>query len=78
MSLTDTITIHVNPRVAQLFRAAPPAQQQKLALLLNQRLMEALDTSETLEELMARVSRIAQAKGMTPEVLQDILDGPDE
>lgn len=71
--MTDTITIRVNPRAAQLFRAAPPAQQQKIALLLNQWLTEALDTSETLEELMARVSRTAQAKGMTPEVLQDML-----
>ncbi|MEI7772205.1 MAG: hypothetical protein WCI67_19590 [Chloroflexales bacterium] len=74
---TDTITIRVDLRAAQLFKAAPPAQQQKLTLLLNQWLIEALDTSETLEELMERVSRTAQAKGMTPEVLQDILDAPD-
>ena len=70
------ITIPTDAAKARRFQAAPPVQQQQLVLLVNQWLA-ALDADETLEELMERVSRTAQAKGMTPEVLQDILDAPD-
>ncbi len=75
---TESITIHVDPQLARLFKAAPAEQQRKVELLLNLRLLEAFDTTETLEDLMRRMSRTAQARGLTPEILQDILNDTDD
>jgi len=75
---TEAITIRVDPQLARLFKAASAEQQRKLELLLNLRLLEAFDTTETLEELMRRMSRTAQARGLTPEMLRDILHDSDD
>jgi hypothetical protein len=47
-------------------------------LLLNLRLAEAFDTTETLEELMRRTSRTAEARGLTSKILQEILNDTDD
>lgn len=70
---TETITIRVDARAAQAFKAAPEAQRQKLEQLLSFRLLEAAQTSESLENLMRRISHNAQDRGLTPEILQEIL-----
>ena len=72
---TETITIRVDARAAQAFKSAPEAQRQKLEQLLSFRLLEASRTGEPLESLMRRISQNAQQHGLTPEILQDILDG---
>lgn len=74
---TETITIRVDPLIAKRFNTASADQQRKVELLLNLRLLEAFDTSETLEELMRRMSRTAQGNGLTPEILKDILSDVD-
>lgn len=71
---TETITIRVDARAAQVFKAAPESQRQKLEQLLSLRLLEASQTSEPLESLMRRISQSAQQRGLTPEILQDILN----
>lgn len=71
---SEPITIMVDEQAAQAFRAASPEQQRKLEALISLRLLEAVQTSETLEQTMRRISRNAQERGLTPEILQDILD----
>lgn len=71
---TETITIRVDARAAQIFKSAPEAERQKLEQLLSFRLLEASQTNEPLEVLMHRISQNAQRRGLTPEILQDILD----
>lgn len=71
---TETITIRVDARAAQAFKAAPEAQRQKFEQLLSLRLFEASQTSESLETLMRRISQNAQHRGLTPEILHDILN----
>jgi hypothetical protein len=75
---TDTITIRVDPLIAQCFNAASAEQQRRLELLLNLRLREAFDTAESLETLMRQMSRTAQENGLTPEILEDILSDTDD
>ncbi len=70
---TETITIRVDARAAQAFKSAPEAQRQKLEQLLSFRLLAASQMREPLEHLMRRISRNAQHRGLTPEILQDIL-----
>lgn len=71
---TETITIRVAPAAAQLFNTVSPAQQRKLEALLSLRLLELAQQEESLEEVMRDISRKAQARGLTPEMLESILN----
>jgi hypothetical protein len=71
---TETITIRVDARAAQAFKMASDEDRRKLEALLSLRLLEAAQTTEPLEQLMRRISVHAQQRGLTPDILQDILD----
>lgn len=71
---TEEITIRVDPDAARAYRAAPEPERRKLDLLLSLRLHEAMGASDSLEQYMREVSRRAQARGLTPEILQEILN----
>jgi hypothetical protein len=67
---TEEITIHVDPAAAQAYRAASAQKRKKLDLLLSLRLQDALRPSGTLTDLMTEISRKAQERGLTPEILE--------
>jgi Holliday junction resolvase-like predicted endonuclease len=69
----SSITIQVEPELAQAFGSASPEQQQKIQMLINQWLKQALNTSK-LQATMDQMSQEAQAAGLTPEILESILD----
>jgi hypothetical protein len=71
----STISISVDADAARAFAAIPLPQQKKIELLLGLRLKE-LTTRRTrsLEEIMDDMSREAQANGLTPEILESILN----
>lgn len=71
---TETITIHVDARAAHAFNTASEDERRKLEALLSLRLLKAVQTTEPLEHLMRRISQNAQRRGLTPEILQDILN----
>lgn len=70
---TKAITIRVNAEVARIFEAASEEQRRKLEALLSLKLSDATRSKRPLEELMREISRSAQAKGLTPEILNSIL-----
>ncbi|HEY3228353.1 MAG TPA: hypothetical protein VGJ87_03980 [Roseiflexaceae bacterium] len=70
---TETIAIRVDARAAQAFKTASEAERRKLEALLSLRLLEAMETNESLEQIMRRISANTQQHGLTPEILQDIL-----
>ena len=70
---TKTITIRVNAEVARIFEAASEEQRRKLEALLSLKLSDVTRNKRTLEEVMAEISRKAQARGLTPEMLDSIL-----
>jgi hypothetical protein len=74
MSAMQTINIQVTPEAAKAFRNASPAERKKLELLLSLRLLEVSRTRKPLEEVMREISRSAQASGLTPEILEDLLN----
>jgi hypothetical protein len=74
--LTEEITIRVDPEAAQAYRAASEQERRKLDLLLSLRLHDALRPSGSLKELMREISRKAQERGLTPEILESILHEP--
>lgn len=72
-----TITIPVDPDSATAFASAPPAERRKLELLLRLRLKE-LVTREprSLQTIMDEIGAEAEAKGLTPDVLEELLREP--
>jgi Flp pilus assembly protein TadB len=48
--------------------------RRKLDLLLSIRLQDALRTGGSLQDLMREISRKAQERGLTAEILESILD----
>jgi hypothetical protein len=49
-------------------------ERRKLDVLLSLRLREATRPGVSLKEFMREISRKAQERGLTPEILQAILD----
>ena len=72
---TKQLTIRVNADAARLYETASPEQQQKLNTLLSLKLSEATQTNKSLEDIMDEMSSRAQKRGLTPNVLDSILDG---
>lgn len=71
---SKAITIRVNPEAAQAYEAASAEERRKFDMLLSLKLTEVAQEERSLEEIMQSVSRIAQARGLTPETLQMLLD----
>jgi hypothetical protein len=71
---TQTITIRVSPEAARVYNTATAEQQRKLEVLLSLKLTEVARTSQPLEEIMREISRRAQARGLTPETLESLLN----
>ena len=70
---TEEITIRVDPDAARAYRAAPEQERRKLDALLSLHLHDALRPENTLEQIMHELSRKAQDRGLTPEILESIL-----
>jgi hypothetical protein len=71
---TKTITIRVSDEAASTYETASAAQRRKLDALLSLKLSELGRDKRPLETIMSELSRKAQERGLTPEILQSILD----
>ena len=72
--MADHITVSVDPDVADVYRSASDDDRRKLDLLINLRLREATESGRPLRAILLEISREAQRRGLTPEILQSILD----
>lgn len=75
MATTETITIQVTPEVAKAFRSASEKERRKMELLLNLRLLEVTRARKPLEQVMREISRSARERGLTEDILDDLLNG---
>ena len=71
---TETITVTVDSEVAEKYRSASKSERLKLDWLLSLHLRNLMGPRRPLEETMQELSRQAQENGLTPEILQSILD----
>jgi hypothetical protein len=69
----ENITIQVEPEIAKAYREAEPEKQQKIQIFLNIMLQKAV-SQKPLLDIMEEASQQAIAKGMTPEILESILN----
>jgi hypothetical protein len=70
---TQEITIRVDPVAASAYLAATEEERRKLDLLLSLRLQDVTQQGQSLEEVMRDISRRAQERGLTPEILESLL-----
>jgi hypothetical protein len=72
---TETITKQLDSEAASVFRAARPEEQKRMEALLSLWLKEIASTENlSLKEVMDDMGRKAQERGLTPEILESILN----
>jgi hypothetical protein len=72
--MTEQITVSVDSDVANRYRSVSNQERRKLDLLINLRLRDVTESGKSLRDTMLEISRNAQQRGLTPEILQSILD----
>jgi hypothetical protein len=72
--MSSQITVSVDPDVANAYRLASESDRRKLDLLVNLRLRDATRSKASLKDVMLEISQNAQQRGLTPEILQSMLD----
>ncbi len=71
---TAIINIEVDEAAAQAFAEASPSERRKLELLLSLRLQElTASPGGSLQKVMDEISRKAEERGLTPEILESLL-----
>ena len=74
MSAMQTISIQVSSEAAQAYLKASAEGRKKMELLLSLRLLEVARSNKSLKQVMSEISRSAQKRGLTPEILKELLD----
>ena len=73
---TATISIDVEADAAKAYRDAPEEERRKYDLLLSLRLRELTSAPmRPLAEIMDELSAEAEAQGLTPDMLEDLMRG---
>ncbi len=71
----NEITIQVSPEVANAYRLASEDDRRKMGAFASVQIGKYLRSNESLQEAMAAMSEEAIRNGMTPEILESILNG---
>ncbi len=69
------VNIPLDNETAKIYEKAAQTDKKKMQILLSLWLREFEKPSISLDELMDDVSRKAQERGLTPEILESILNG---
>jgi hypothetical protein len=71
---TATISIQVDEEAAKAFATASTEEQRKIELLLRLRLQDlTLGPHKPLKVVMDEIGEQAEARGLTPEILESLL-----
>jgi len=73
---TENISIAVDADAARSFFEARPEERRKMEILLDLRLRELTSKdARCLKEIMDEIGSQAEAKGLTPEMVESMLRG---
>ena len=73
--LTETIKIEVPPAIAKIYNEAAENEPEKMQTLFETWLLEyAKSDINSLKAVMDEMSRYSESRGMTPEILDSILN----
>ncbi len=71
------ITIEVSPEIAAAYRSAPLQERKKIQSIVTILLQKQVDGDVAfVRELMDEISDRAKSRGLTPEILESILNEP--
>jgi hypothetical protein len=71
---TEIITLEVEPDVARFYNNAPQTDKQKLQALFGNWLKQYAEADvDSFKRTMDEISRNAQNRGLTPEILESLL-----
>ena len=68
----ETISIQVEPQIAQAYRAFAPQRQKQFQMLMSIVLERSIE-QDSLEKTVADLRDEAEANGLTPEILEELL-----
>ena len=68
----ETISIQVEPQIAQAYRAFAPQRQKQVQMLMSIILKQSLE-QDSLEKTVADLRDEAEVNGLTPEILEGLL-----
>ena len=68
------ICIPLDAETARLYRQIPADQQRKFQVLLNLWLRDLILSPRPLQVIMDEISQKAQKRGLTPEILESLLN----
>lgn len=74
---TRTIAVRVSDEAARVYEAASDDERRKLDALVTLQLTRIRRPARSLEEVTRDLGRKAQERGLTPEILDEILHGRD-
>ncbi|PSB15771.1 hypothetical protein C7B76_13035 [filamentous cyanobacterium CCP2] len=71
------ITIEVSTEVAEAYRSASPEARKQIQAIVSLLLQKPMDSDVAfLRKIMDGISDRAEARGLTPEILESILSEP--
>ncbi len=73
--MSTVISIPLDADTARLYNQASADLQRKLQLLLTLWLRDLIVSPRPLQVVMDEISQKAQERGLTPEVMESLLDG---
>ncbi len=71
---TKTIQIQVDDEAARVYESASVEEREKLDAQLSLRLREVTRPGRSLEAIMSEISRKAQERGLSPKILESLLE----
>jgi hypothetical protein len=72
--MSKVINIPVDSETMIAFNCLPLEEKNKLQTFLGFQLQNALKSKQSLLEIMDEISEEAKAKGLTPEILESLLE----
>lgn len=70
----STITIPVDKETARIYNDASDEERRKMRLLVKLSLQDFIHSTRSLDEIMDEASEEAERNGLTPEILESILN----
>ncbi len=74
MVRTATVSVQLDAEAARIYQRASTEERQKMQVLLSLWLREFGKPTKSLRSLMDEISDKAQARGLTPEILETLLN----
>ncbi len=71
------ISIEVSPEAAEVYQSASPEEQERVRVLVDLLIRKPVNSDiDFLRKLMDEISDEAEARGLTPEILESLLNEP--